>query len=148
MNKFEQIEKYLNNYQELWWRMAESDALYPIMDVDLSLSGGEEELVEMKNKMKIMKIFFCGDCTLFPAFWIGDENVENNLDEYPIYIFDLETNEAQLCGNFKDYMSKNIENYLCENHDIEAISAKNELCMFSDGIIEKGEYPMNELEWD
>ena len=148
MNKYEEIECYLNNYQDLWWKICDTSPPYPMMDVDLELSDGED-LVEMKNKMRVMKIFFAGDSTFFPAFWIGNDNFDDNLDQQPIFIIDFETNEAEFCHNFKHYISKNIDHYLEENSDdTEAISAKNELCLFSDNTIKKGDYPMNELVWD
>lgn len=69
------------------------------------------------GKNKVVQLFFTGNSQYFPAIWIGDQDLNKieNLDEYPVYIFDLQnydTNPIQPVGNFKKYITEIIDDFL------------------------------------
>ena len=145
----QKVQDYLENYQDLWWEISQKGAYLPCMDVTMDMVDEDDYYgCDFTGKRQVMELFFTGSSDYFPGFFIGKDNYEDNLDQYPIYVFDLSTNEEEarleLIGNFKTYMTKLIEGYL-ENHKRGkfvkmAQTALMELDQFSDKMIHKEEY--------
>ena len=74
----EQIETYLETYQDLWWNINEKcdDNDYPFMDVCLDIVGDDDITEEEGNylgcdvfhKNRVLQLSFLGECSLFPGF--------------------------------------------------------------------------------
>lgn len=142
----QKVQYYLENYQDLWWELSQKDACLPCMDVTMDMVDEEDYYgCDFTGKRQVIELFFTGSSDYFPGFFIGKDNYEDNLDQYPIYIFDLSSDEpVELIGNFKTYMTKLIEGYL-ENYKLGkfvkmAKTALMELDQFSNKMIQKEEY--------
>ena len=148
MNK---IKEYLEEYEELWQEMSYHEIYLPVMDISLELIDDNDYYdCNFTGEKRLIELFFTGSSNYFPGFWVGQDDYANDLDKYPIYIFDLGTNEDQLqfVGNFKTYMSRLLIDYLelDKCHELESIDEAKEalekLDQFSDSLIEKGYYEL------
>ena len=79
----------------------------------------------------------------FSRIFIGaDTNYKEHLDEYPIYVFDFESDSGifDCQGNFKTYMKGVLSH--CDKNDKVVQQAINDLLQFSDNTIHKGRYKL------
>lgn len=115
-------------------------------DIGLDLPFGDVsmKIVDKKDyygsdcsgKQRLMELFFCGHSDYGPFIWIGDdEDYMEKLDQYPIYEIDFSCDDSESnepIGNFKQYITKMLENY--------DKSSLVHLEQFSDNMIDKGNY--------
>lgn len=137
-SKMKQIEDYLEKYQDLWWNLEEPPL--PIFDISMSIIQDEDYGCDFKGDQRVMMFSFTGDSCYFPAFWIGDsKNYEENLDEFPIFVFDIENDDEPVtyAGNFKNYISTILEAY---PHNEAALEALKDLRCFSESVLYNGMY--------
>jgi hypothetical protein len=153
----EKIQEFLEDYQDLWWEIADCDPEYPVMDVCLEKIDDEDYYgVDFTGDKSVYQIFFSGSSNYFAAVWPSndnnhnDDNLDNldNLDKYPIYIFDMEDTsspELKCVGNFKKFINLVIDDFLELNiMDDKTNALVNELLddldEFSDELINNDNY--------
>jgi len=145
MNK---IEKYLYKYEDLWYKISDNDTEYPIMDIALNeIDENDYYACDFSRNNKVMMLFFAGSSNFFLGIWIGESNYKNQLDQHPIYLFDLssDTNNFECIGNFRTCMEiilteqlnkKNIDKEMLK----EIKSAYKDLDVFSRNILCNNDY--------
>lgn len=138
------IEEFLFDYEDLWYKIVEFGVSLPIMDIVLELIEEDNYYgCDFTNDKKMLQLFFTGQSNYFPAFWVGEDNYEKNLDMFPIYVIDICSEQpVELIGNFKNYMTIILTEYLKENVDEDAERALKDLVIFSDKIIKKPEFKL------
>jgi hypothetical protein len=133
MKKYKEIKDFLNEHEELWYKIDEhGENKLPLMDVDM----------EIDKKTKVCKLFFTGDSDYFPGIHIMEKNIA--LDKCPVYVFDLQSDDPpELIGNFRNYMTIILKNYIKETDDQDAINVLNQLKSFSKIMIDVKAYTKN-----
>lgn len=161
------MEEYLSKYENLCQVLSSiDDCVLPIMDLGGFINDDPEDYYgcNLTGKFRMYMLFFTGQSNYFPGILVGEQN-EDNLDQYPIYIIDIASdNEFELIGNFKTYMSTifdwaleqpledentyeyidddDILNYITQEMRSDILEAKKELEQFSDTLFQF-DYPFN-----
>lgn len=101
---------------EFWQELAEQehDAPLPCMDAAIDLIDEKDYYgCDFSGDRQVVQIFFTGSSDYFPAAWLGNASCSNieeqeDIDEYPIYVFELSSNDNDLpidcVGNLKTYL--------------------------------------------
>lgn len=137
----EQIENYLNEYEELWHEISKYDSLYPCGDVAMNIINEKDYYgFNFSKHRKVYEIFFAGSNNFFPA--ICNVINEKIIDQYPIYIFDLASdNNSSYVGNFKYFITELLKDHISKSKSKKYIKiAKEALCdanVFSNNVITK-----------
>lgn len=95
INKFELMRNYLNKLQGLFYKFYEYSEL-PIMDNSLEVIDDIPEDYyghNLTGKHKMIMLFYTGQSNHFPGILIGEHDYENCLDQLPIYIMDLSSDD-------------------------------------------------------
>ena len=139
------MDDYLQTYQDLWWSMDDGVEV-PMYDVAMHLIGENDYYgCDFTGRQQMIMLFFTGSSDYFPGIWVGNDNYKNNLDEYPIYVLDLSSeNDAEFIGNFREYMTYGLTNFIKNNPKHKRIKLANkalkDLEVFSTKCINKGKY--------
>ena len=87
----EKINTYLENYEDLWQQISETDSVLPCGDISMSkidesnFYGGD-----FSGTKSVYPIFFTGSSNYFPAICNCTNNKEEEeMDSCPVYIFDI-----------------------------------------------------------
>ncbi len=147
MSRFERIEEFLHECQELFWELRELEVAWnPLMDVSFRMIDEENYYgVNFTGDQRVCELFFTSQSNYFPGIWVGQGDLED-IDKYPIYVFDIAgEEEPEPLGNIKQYITKILDECLasnkCTKETVKAIlDLKKELDWLSDEVIEKGEY--------
>ena len=149
------IRKYLEKYQKLWWYLNDKISSSNI-DVDCTIVEEDDFYgFNFSNSQKVYRLFFTGSDNYFCAIPIYDRDISNinNLDEWPIYCFDLSSPKTlTFVGNFKTFIKEDLCKFLhlCKNKIIKvkpsiykmANDALKEINLFSDNIITMNDYEL------
>jgi hypothetical protein len=102
------IKNYLESYED-FFQVGLGSLLY-----DLTLAEAcADDFFDMFNPIgdnKMIHISYVGTSDYFAVIYVGKHKYKDNLDEYPIYVFDNEKESFEYVGNFKVFM----ERYLVE----------------------------------
>lgn len=137
----EYMEEHLDIREELDERDIGLDL--PFGDISMSIVDKKDHYgSDCSGEQRLMALFFCGASDYGPFIWIGDdEDYMEKLDQYPIYEIDFSCGGSELnepIGNFKQYITKMLENY--------DKSSLIHLDQFSDNMIDKGNYCLKSAE--
>ncbi len=157
----DKILEYLEDYQDLWWQICCWDLELPVGDVVGDIMDESNHFgVDFSGEQSIIYLFHTGSSEYFPGIWIGCKNCSKKIDEMPIYVIDVTSEEKTIksVGNFKTYMKSVLNDALVslyiQNEEIEFIeyfsdihsirlecdAALLDLEKFSDKFIDKGDY--------
>lgn len=118
----------------------------PCMDVDVGLIDETDYYgIDFSGKQRVLSLFFTGQSNYFPGIWIGNEKeLKNytNIDEYPVYIFDLsnDKNFLEPIGNFRNYIELIVQNVSSKDYEEISDSILKDLQKFSTKTINKRNY--------
>ena len=138
------ITDYLENYQELWYSIDDDKNMprtWPMYDVIMEKCDEDDYYgCDFSGNQKVYQFTFTGQSNYFPGICNVDDVDE--MDKYPVYVFDLASNNPCVyIGNFKQYMTLILENYINCNPSKKlmktAQSALNDLSDFSDEVRSK-----------
>lgn len=146
--KHTDIVKYLTKYYSLFQYISDELNKSLNMDAECNLIDDIDYCgYDMSGDNSLYQLFYSGDCTYFPAIPLHGENINNitNLDEWPIYVYDLESSdEPTPCGNFRSYIKDILNEYIIAYNEHktqinqskydEVMIALNELNIFSTKI--------------
>ena len=110
-----QINEYLYNYEDLWREVAQHEPELPIMDPAMDMIDEPDYYgYDFTGDKSVYMLFFTGQSNYFPGIHVkkGDK-----IDQSPIYIFDLQSDQKPLLiGNFKTYMKKLLDDFISNYH--------------------------------
>lgn len=135
---------------DLWQRISEKIDTYPCMDIVLEIVDENDYYgVDFRGDQKVYELFFPGSSNYFPAIWIGNDDDIEKLDELPIYVLDLSSdeNEFECIGNFRKYIEILLNDFLEQYKKNDAYVKmakimKEQLKQFSSKTIDKGKYKL------
>ena len=115
MGKFEQINEYLEEYEDLWQEIGSSDSVLPCLDITMDIINENNYYgCDFSGKQQVYRLFHTGASNYFPG--ICNVNKIESIDKRPIYIFDIASdNRCEYVGNFKYYMTTLLKDYLSKN---------------------------------
>jgi len=123
----------------------------PCMDISMDFYGEQEEcdMLDFTKEQRLIEMFFSGNSSYFPGIWIGNDDMER-LDEMPIYIIDLDdlqTNESEIVGNFRNYIEQLLNGFLNiytidDEYYKTAHLLLEQVKEFSSNTIDKGVYKL------
>eukprot|EP00667_Euglena_gracilis_P018464 EG_transcript_19607 len=145
------ITAFFKDSAELWVAVKKvEDSQYPLGDIVLKpVSEEDSDPVDFTGDLQVVQLSTSNVPDLFPAFWVGKAEWEEKLDEFPIYLLDLQEAAEPFhpLGNFKKYLTLVLEYFLNTNpEDALATAAKAKLEAlkdFSDTTVEKGLYTVS-----
>eukprot|EP00668_Euglena_longa_P003640 GGOE01004260.1.p1 GENE.GGOE01004260.1~~GGOE01004260.1.p1 ORF type:complete len:244 (+),score=97.95 GGOE01004260.1:40-732(+) len=145
------ITAYFKDSAELWTAIQQLDnSQYPLGNIVLKPVAEEDsEPCDFSGDLRVVQLSDSNIPDLFPAIWVGKDEWEEKLDEYPIYLLDLQeaAEPFEPLGNFKKYLTLVLEFFLNTNPEeafATAAKAKLEaLSGFSDVMVEKGLYTVS-----
>lgn len=142
------------NEGDLWQKISSMNLhTNPCMDIYLDIIDEDDFYgVNFTGKQKVYILFFTGSSDYFPAIWIG-ENDENKLDEMPIYILDLSSdNDTFECkGNFRNYIETILNDFIItykkdDEYMKDAKFLQEEVKKFSNHTFNKNNYKLDVID--
>lgn len=138
--KLQKIEKFLEEYEDLWQNIAYNGGALPCGDFTIDVIDENDYYgCNFSEENRVIMFFFTGQSNYFPAIHIGNisEDMCENIDEFPVYIFDIvgdtdNNNEPKLIGNFRHYIEKLLIDYEDEKGEVER--ALKDVKIFSDKL--------------
>lgn len=149
------IKQYLCKYQNLWYYLCEK--IYSDnMDVACTVLNDKNFYnCNFSGCQRIYLLFFTNCSSFFFGIPLYDRKLSTitNLDEWPIYVFDLTSSEpVTLIGNFKTFIKENLTKFIhqCKNKMIKskpsmykmANEALKEINTYSDVLIKQNIYEL------
>lgn len=153
------IRTYLEKYQVLWWYLNDKIDSSE-MDVDCEVLEEDDFYgCNFSNGQKVFRLFFTGCDNFFCAIPIYDRDIStiNNLDQWPVYCFDLSSDDPlHLVGNFKTFIKQDLCEFIhhCKNRKFKvkpsmyilAINALKEINTYSDNMITMDNYELSMMD--
>lgn len=139
MSGLSKITTYLEKYEDLFldFQEAEITFSYPFMPTFCELINDENYYgCDFRNNNKVYMLFYNGASNYFAGIVVPDDKKHKKFDEYPVYIFDLQSDKpVVLVGNFKTYMKENFSAIKTKKSFPELKSAISDLDKFSNKLI-------------
>ena len=134
---------------DIWQKISSMEIFMFCMDYTMDLIDESDYLgLDFSGERRVYQIFFTGDMSYFLGIWIGNDP-ENEIDQYPVFIFNFESdNIATRCNlNFRQCIEMILNDFLNEYDEDDAykeiaLHLLNDVKVFSNNLIDKGEYPI------